>query len=206
MTEIRRTWVAAIVLALLAATAGEASAGRKVFLNGIDLENVDVGKRAFDAAKIEFDADGNVHITVRGFDIEARAAGKGKGKAAAAAAPAGRYFVAHTRSKEGSTQYDVEVWVNGKRARSLRSDDEDAVVEITRFLRAGRNQVKIVAVKNLGKAGKRRSFSPEHKAGIVIGEGTVGDGVVTLRKTVAQWECNASQSGKLAETYSFDAE
>ena len=62
---------AAIATVVLLASPATASAGdRKVYLNGIDLANVDVPSQSFAGCDVKFDAAGNVHITVKGLEMK----------------------------------------------------------------------------------------------------------------------------------------
>ncbi len=218
--------VAAAALALVA-TSGFAHAdrtGRRVFLNGVELTDVDVGEREFSGAKVRFDADGNVHIQVDGLQIGTRelAPARGPATVSRAAQPVGkrpasprpivagsltgRFFVANRGAESGRVQYDVAVYVNKRLVKTVRAGERDGVVEITKYVRTGKNRVRIVATKNLGKAGKRRSYSPTDEMEVSIGEGSVDKGVVTIRRTVASLERTAADSGASEERVVFIVE
>jgi len=199
----------AAAVVCLAVPAGDAAADRKVFLNGIDLQNVDVSDKKFDACTVSFDADGNVHITAPGFEIRTRKAEGASGKAADKAEPrpatlTKRYFVANKGTGSGKVQFQVVLYVNGTRVKTVRPGDADGVSEITKHLKAGANEIKVVAVKDLGKSGKRVSYSPKDEMEIILGEGTVDKGVVTIRRTVVQYERNASETGKFTDKVDFE--
>jgi hypothetical protein len=195
----------AVAAVVLAAAPAEAGGGRKVFLNGIDLANVEVPPQAFKSCTVTFDDDGDVHITAPGFEVKTTKLGEAGAARDAAAHPRKRYFVANTGTAAGKVQYDIAVYVNGKKARTILSGSEDTVVEITDALSVGKNAIKLVASKNLGKAGKRRSYSPEDVTEILIGEGDVAKGTVMLRKAVITYRRNASESAGFTDAFELTA-
>ena len=199
MPRTLRAIAIAAVLASLA-YAGDARADRKVYLNGLDLTGVEVPARAFDAAKVRFDADGNVHITVPGYEVKAKSV-----EEPPAAAVTRRYFVAHTGTASGRVQYRITVYVNGTPVKTIRPGERDGVVEVTRFARAGDNRLHLVAKKDLGKERKRRSYSPADEVEIVLGQGTLVDGAVKLGKPLVRYSRNASESKDFNDAFRFEA-
>ena len=196
--------IALVFAALCIVVAPSARAERRVFLNGLDLKDVEVADQSFDGCSVRFDGDGNVHITAPGFEVKKR-------KAAASDESAGeqvatltrRYYLAHKGDRVGKVQYEVAIYINGKRVKTVLAGADDGVVEITRYLSAGQNAVRLVATKTLGKSGKRRSFSPKDRLEIIIGEGEVEKGVVTIRRTVVKYARNASETGPFTDRFRF---
>jgi hypothetical protein len=203
---LHRILISLLFAAVVAAGAAPAEAGhRKVFFNGVDLENVDVSPQTFKSCTVEFDKDGNVHVTAPGLKVKKRKAKDKAERRSASDEPSltKRYFIANRGTASAKAQFDVTVYVNGARARTVRAGDPDGVVEVTKLLEPGENQVKIVASKNLGKSGKRRSQSAQDTIEIVLGEGTVSKGVVTMTTTVQRYERNASETGTFTDRYPF---
>jgi hypothetical protein len=121
-------------------------------------------------------------------------------------APAGgRYFLVSRQRVRGSVQYDVDVFVNGKLVKTVRSDRDPVILEITGQVRRGSNLVRMVARKNLGTSDKRASFSPTDVLEIIIGEGTVANGTVTVRKGLIEYRRNASESRAFTDSLQFTA-
>jgi hypothetical protein len=54
-----------------------AQAKRKVFLNGVDLENVEVPAQVFTQCEVRFDDKGNLHIKAPGFQVATTPANQG---------------------------------------------------------------------------------------------------------------------------------
>ena len=137
-------------LALAAAAPAAALAGPAVTLNGVPIDGAT--NQRFDSCAVVIDAQGNVHITAKGYAVKGEGAEPAAGVAAApassAVAPAAattalaapsappppgarlarRYFLATEQSQPDGTQYDVEVFVNASWIRTLRSADAQAVV------------------------------------------------------------------------------
>ena len=58
-----------------------------------------------------------------------------------------RYWLVTEQSVPGMTDYDIDVYVNAKWIRKLRSADEQLVTEVTKQLVPGKNSVVLVARK-----------------------------------------------------------
>ncbi len=197
---------AIVILCLLLAWSPSARAdGRKVFLNGIDLSNVEVSAHEFKSCTVKFDKDGNVHINAPGFEMAKTKKGTRKARRSKPILSK-RYFLVNKGMAAGKVQFDVAVSINGKKVRTVRSGVRDGVVEVTEHMKVGGNRIKLVARKNLGKDKKRVSYSPSDEIEITIGVGTLADGVVTLRKTVLLYERNASETGRFSDAFVIESE
>lgn len=203
------------IVAVVAALCAPGVAAADLFING---ENVTgIRNVSLVNARVRIDERGNVHVdapgyTVRRVDVasanaaatQAPAAGaatgpavRGAGQVApnSAAAPAQApltrryYLVTH---ETGPTQYDLEVFVNGTSIARVRAGGDPVIDLLNRFLRAGRNEIRVVAHKVLGDQG-RRSQSPNHTHRVLIGEGSEEGGQVTLDSTFVDYSVNASQ-------------
>ncbi len=195
---------AIVILSLLLAWSPSARADdRKVFLNGIDLSNVEVPAHEFKSCTVKFDKDGTIHITAPGFEVSKTKQGK-----AMRSKPllSKRYFLVNKGTAAGKVQFDVTVYINGKKVRTVRSGVRAGVVEVTEHMKAGTNRLKLVARKNLGKDKKRVSYSPNDEIEISIGVGTLADGVVTIRKTVLFYQRNASETGRFSDSFDVRSE
>lgn len=196
-----------VILSLLCAWSPGARAGeRKIFLNGIDLSNVEVPVHEFKSCTVRFDQDGNVHISAPGFEMAKTK--KGKKAAAKRSKPilSARYFLVNKGMSSGKVQFDVTVYINGKKVRTVRSGVRDGVIEVTKYMRAGNNRIELVARKNLGKNKKRASYAASAEIEIVFGVGTLADGSVILRKTVLSYQRNASETGRFSDSFDVQSE
>jgi hypothetical protein len=198
------SWIVSTTAAVLLGAVGSAHAQRKVYLNGIDLADVEVTNQSFQSCAVKFDANGAVHITAKGFDIakQPTAGGEAKPVERKVVTPlTKRYFLVSKQNRLGATQYDVDVIINRRHVATIRSRRDPAIVEITRYLVGGANRVHLIANKNLGKTGKRRSYSPEDAMEILMGEGSVADGTVTLRSTPIHYRRDASETERFTDHF-----
>jgi hypothetical protein len=202
---MRRMLSTVLVLGILGVAAS--AEARDVYLNGIKLDsNVVLKNQTFSACEVKFDEAGNVYITAKGFKIQLKEA-DGTQPAADEPPPAAdgklakRYWLVSKQTKRGVTQYDLDIYVNDSLAKKVRSNDDATVLEVTKFVKAGANKVRVVAVKNLGD--KRVSSSPTDTLEVVIGEGNVAGGTVTIDKPVVTYKRSASETENFADNYAF---
>jgi len=192
--------------------AARPAAARDVYLNGVKLDsNVVLTNQRFDACEVQFDGNGNVYITAKGFKVQLAPTAGTTGDGAAAKEPAAappadgkptkRYWLVAPQPRRGQVQYDLDVYLNGALVKKVRSGDDRVVLEVTAKVKAGENRVKVVATKNMGN--KRASSSVADTMEIVLGEGTVGGGTVMIDKPVVTYKRNASETGNFADDFTF---
>lgn len=194
--------VLACVLVLLPLAAH----GRDVYLNGVKLDsNVVLTNQTFPACEVKFDDKGDIWITAKGFKIDVKPAAD-EPKPAETPAPVGdrvakRYWLVSTQTKRGIVQYDVDVFINGKFVKKVKSADAQVVLEVTKYVKPGSNKVRMVATKVVGD--KRLSTSPSDVLEVVLGEGDVGGGTVAIDKPVATFRRTASETRNVSEDFTF---
>ncbi|HEY4222457.1 MAG TPA: hypothetical protein VGO62_13975 [Myxococcota bacterium] len=187
-----RTHLLVFALAASFSTAATAKAG--VFLNGVNIDGVTNQK--FDNVTVVIDDKGNVLIQAKGYEVQA-AAPKPAG-AVTPAADAGpvtkRYFMVSEIAGVGMAQYDIDVFVNSVWIKRVSSSDPQgqAVVEISRFLKKGKNTVHFTAKKNI--VDQRKSSSPAHYVKVTIGEGNVGGNNVMIDNPLVEYGRDASMT------------
>src|SRR2546428_9687050 len=138
-----------------------------IFLNGVNIDGVRA--QTFEKCRaVRIDDKGNLHLDCPGYQVE------NPGGAAAAPvvlpsipvagaslAPPGlakHYFLVTEQNDGAAAQYDIDVYVNSKWVRKVRSGDEQIVLDITKFLSPGANKVLFAATKRAPKAGAASSF------------------------------------------------
>jgi hypothetical protein len=186
------------IAALLAAP--EATAN--VYLNGVDISSVR-GQTFEKCDSVTIDAAGNVMLNCPGYQVEAVEAPKPPPRPAAAApaqvggALGKRYFMVTERSADGAAQYDIDVYINSKWVRRLRSDEEQIVMEVTKYMGPGSNRVLFAATKNL--EGGRKSFSPASFISVIIGEGDMQGSKVMIDNPLIEWKRTGAESENVTE-------
>ncbi|HEX9242251.1 MAG TPA: hypothetical protein VF875_07380 [Anaeromyxobacter sp.] len=196
--------------ALLGASAS-AAAPPSVSLNGVNIDGVT--SQRFDHATVVIDAQGNVDIQVKGYEARSTeitvkqrpqtgAGGGAGGPGAAAGKMSRRYFVAVENTPPG-TQYDLAIFVNAQWIREVKSAEPSAVIEITKYLRAGQNRVTLAATKRL--AGQRLAYGREVTLKVVGGEGNVGGDHVMIDVPLFETTRTAAEMDDKTEEFVFDA-
>ncbi len=111
------------------------------------------------------------------------------------------YWMVTHQNAPGMTEFDIDVYVNAKWLMTLRNGNQQDVVEVTRFLIPGQNNVTFEAKKL--SSGPRKSFSPEHQFIVVIGEGDAGGDNVMINNPLVTFKRSAADSESSSKDYSF---
>lgn len=197
-THLPTRWQLPLWLALLvgALTAGPALAKGSVFLNGVNIDGV--VNQKFENVTVTIDDKGNVLIAAKGYEVQAQTPAT---KAAQPAPDAGpvtkRYFLVSETAGPGLAQYDVDVFVNSTWIKRVSSNDLQAVVEVSRWMKKGKNTVHFAATKVMGA--ERKSSSPVHYLKIYIGEGNMGGNNVMIDNALIEYKRDASETGNFAD-------
>lgn len=194
-TDVRLVALAG-ALALGALAAAPAQAKGSVFLNGVNIDGVTNQK--FENVTVTIDDKGNVLITAKGYEVQAQTPAPKPAVPAADAGPVTkRYFLVSETAGPGMAQYDVDVFVNSTWIKRVSSNDLQAVVEVSRWMRKGKNTVHFAATKVLGA--ERKSSSPAHYLKIYIGEGNMGGNNVMIDNALIEYKRDASEMGNFAD-------
>lgn len=198
-----------------------------VFLNGVRIDGLT--NQTFDkVSSVRIDEQGNIHIvapgyTVKTMEVPALAAPAPAAPPVAPAAPAPtaapvapaapqtpapttaptritqRYWLVTEQSAQGKTEYDIDLFINSAWVRKLRNGEGQVITELTRYLRPGKNTVRMMASKVL--TGPRRSQSAEHTFQVIIGEGNEGGGRVMIDKPLIRFQRTAAQTEDVTEEF-----
>lgn len=181
--------------------AGPSLAKPSVFLNGVNIDGVTNQK--FENVTVTIDDKGNVLISAKGYEIQAPVA---TAKPAVPAPDAGpvtkRYFLVSETAGVGLAQYDVDVFVNSTWIKRVSSNDPQAVVDISRWMKKGKNTVHFAATKVMGA--ERKSSSPAHFLKIYIGEGNMGGNNVMIDNALIEYKRDASETTNFADELTIE--
>lgn len=186
--------------ALFLVAAPVSAAEPQVFLNGVNIDGVT--NKVFYDAKVQIDAKGNIYITTG-----AGAATPGTETASAQPTveegkpPTRRYWLVTEKAAPGMSQYDIDLFVNGKWVRRFLDREDHVVMEITKHLTTGPNTLHFVAKKNMGNA--RRSTSPQHYFRIVVGEGSKGGRNVMISRKLVDYKRTALETESFKDAYTI---
>jgi len=199
------------LIALLAVAAGvllpRVATAREVYLNEVRLDDsVKIGPQTLSGCEVRFDANGDVHITAKGYKIQV--APRADQAAPPAPPPQARgprgFWLISKQSQRGAVQYDVDVFINNQLVKKVRSIDDPVVIDVSRYVHAGENHVRMVAVKNIGE--RRVSFSPTDVLEVFVGEGVVGGGTVTVDRVHADFKLTAAETQNTQQDFTFKAD
>lgn len=192
----RAALLCAAALCVGALVASPASAKGSVFLNGVNIDGVVSQK--FENVTVTIDDKGNILIAAKGYEIQTAAPAV---KAPVPAPDAGpvtkRYFLVSETSGLGLAQYDIDVFVNSTWIKRVSSNDPQAVVDISRWMKKGKNTVHFAATKVMGA--ERKSSSPAHYLKVYIGEGNMGGNNVMIDNALIEYKRDASEMGNFAD-------
>jgi hypothetical protein len=186
---------------VLASALGAAPAGRSVFLNGVNIDGVTNQK--FENATVVIDEKGNVLIQVKGYEVQTVPA---QPKPVVPAADPGpvtrRYFLVSETNGPGLAQYDVDVFVNSVWIKRVSSNDAQNVIEISRYMKKGKNSVHFTATKVV--ADVRKSASPQHYLKLYIGEGNMGGNNVMIDNPLLEYKRDASEMQAFSDDFTVE--
>lgn len=189
-----------LVLVLALFSAGASGKG-SVFLNGVNIDGV--VNQKFEGVTVVIDDKGNVMISAKGYEVQAV-----QPKPATPVAPADmgpvtkRYFMVSETSAPGMAQYDIDVFVNSVWIKRVSSNDPQAVLEISRHLKKGKNSVHFTATKVVNDV--RKSASPAHFVKIYIGEGNMGGNNVMIDNPLLEYKRDASETQNDASEFTIE--
>ena len=181
---------------LLLASLLPLAAGAEVYLNGVDISGV--RNQTFENATVRIDAQGNVHIDAPGYAV-AGGSTAGASPATTSGSVEHRYYLITSQNAPGATQYDIDVYINAKWIRTLGSDEDQIVADITRFLRQGENRILLVARKNI--TGGRKSRSPSHYFRVIIGQGNEGGNNVMIERALVDFKRTAADMDDVSKEF-----
>jgi hypothetical protein len=208
--------LAPLLAAALAAAAAPASAGPALTLNGVAIDGIT--SQRFENCTVTIDERGNVHIEAKGYAVRevgaparavtpaALAAVTSAPVPASAAEPprklARRYFLATEHASPG-TQYDLAIFINAQWIREVKASEPQVVMEVTRYLKPGRNKLVVAATKRV--QGERVSTSRDVALKVVLGEGDAGGEHVMIDQVLVEAKRTAAETEDRTDEYVFEA-
>ncbi|NOZ85844.1 MAG: hypothetical protein GXP49_06210 [Deltaproteobacteria bacterium] len=181
-------------------TAGAALA-RSIYLNGVKVDGLT--NQVFKGCQVQIDDQGNVYITAPGYQVKtvgqdnSNSAMSGPATKTRPTTMTKRYWL--VTQVKGDAQYDVDVYINSKWIKKIRSTDEQIVYEITKYLNPGQNKVHFSATKNLSAG--RKSFSKTVFLRIIIGEGNMGGDNVMIDNPIIDKRWTAAETNMASDDF-----
>ncbi|MFH1532697.1 MAG: hypothetical protein ABIK09_18385 [Pseudomonadota bacterium] len=181
-----RAFILALALTLLTAAPAQAD----VYINGQQVRGVT--GLTLENCTVTFNLKGEVHITAPGYKVAAAAALGEQSRTMTQptgpiASVSNRYFLVTRTSTPGSVPLDFEVLVGGKMVKTISSEDNGLVVELTLFLSPGKNSVEIRSLAKTTVAG-----APSDSFGMIIGRGAPNAGSLEIEDVLLNYEVTAN--------------
>lgn len=174
----------------------------EVYVNGVSVDGLT--NHTFEKVTVRLDEKGNVQIDAPGYSVKkVNLAGGAEKPKPADGAITQKYFLVTEQSPPGMTEYEVDLFLNGKFMRTLKSGDEQLVLDITRQLKPGQNLVIIQAKKRYADPSSPRSLSRSHVFRVIIGEGNTTNDQVTIEKQVVTFTRTAADTNDVTQEFSF---
>jgi hypothetical protein len=172
-----------------------------VYLNGVKIDGVTDQK--FEKVTVRIDEKGNVLIEAPGYAVK-QVEGPAQDTASSSSGVISKhYFLVTEQNVVGMSEYDIDLYVNSKWVRKLKSSEDQIVTDITKNLMPGKNQVMFIAKKVA--AGARKSLSKEHFFRVIIGEGNVSGDHVMIDNPVVKFERTAADATDTSQEFALNA-
>lgn len=175
----------------------------EVYVNGVSVDGLT--NHTFEKVTVRLDDKGNVQIDAPGYSVKkVNLSGPAeKAPARPESAITQRYFLVTEQSPPGMTEYEVDLFLNGKFMRTLKSGEEQLVTDITKQLRPGQNLVIIQAKKRYADPSSPKSMSRSHVFRVIIGEGATSRDQVTIEKQLVTFTRTAADTNDVTQEFSF---
>lgn len=175
----------------------------EVYVNGVSVDGLT--NHTFEKVTVRLDDKGNVQIDAPGYSVKKVTLGGGADKPARQpeSAITQKYFLVTEQSPPGMTEYEVDLFLNGKFMRTLKSGDEQLVTDITKSLRPGQNIVIIQAKKRYADPNSPKSQSRSAVFRVIIGEGATSSDQVTIEKQLVTFTRTAADTNDVTQEFSF---
>lgn len=174
----------------------------EVYVNGVSVDGLT--NHTFEKVTVRLDDKGNVQIDAPGYSVKkVNLTNSADKPARPESAITQKYFLVTEQSPPGMTEYEVDLFLNGKFMRTLKSGDEQLVTDITRSLRAGQNIVIIQAKKRYADPSSPKSMSRSAVFRVIIGEGNTTSDQVTIEKQLVTFTRTAADTNDVTQEFSF---
>lgn len=189
-------WLPLVVLLL--ADVARANDGVSVYVNEVNVDGLT--NQNFDKVNVRIDEKGNVHIEAPGYAVKRLESKEMKPPPAPEATITKKYFL--VTEQNGATGYDIDVFLNGKFLRTLASGEPQVIIDLTRQLKAGKNQVLVQAKKRVA-AKEDAKGAPPHVFRVIVGEGVANDAQVIIEKQLVTFTRAAVETNDVTQEFAF---
>ena len=187
--------------AMLLLLAAVPAAAAEVFVNNVNVDGLT--NQQFEKVNVRIDDKGNVYIEAPGYAVKRVSVGPVAEAAKEEGIITKKYFLVTENNPVGATEYDIDLFINGKFIRGMHSSDDQIVAEITKHLRPGKNQIQLQAKKVIANKEQPKSFSKSHVFRVIVGEGKVTEDQVVIEKPLITFTRTAADQDDVAQEFSL---
>ncbi|TMA28925.1 MAG: hypothetical protein E6J78_04320 [Deltaproteobacteria bacterium] len=176
-----------------------------VYLNGVNIDGL--RSQTFEKCRsVKIDDRGDVRLDCPAYQVESQPTPAGApppplATAGLATSITKHYWLVTEQNDGAAAQYDVDVFVNSKWVRKVKSGDGQMVLEITKYLQPGANKVLFAATKHL-EAG-RKSTAAGSYVKFIVGEGEAGGNNVMIDNPLIEMKRSAAETDNLNEEFTI---
>lgn len=168
--------------------------GREVYINGVNMKNVELTNQVFKGCTVTIDDKGNIHIKAPGVVIQTSEDADKKTRTKVEDEDVdGEFYLVSFTNRPGATQYDIEVFINGKFVRRIRSTTKQVSMKISHLLKKGKNEIMFVSRKNYGGKDRVSESSMDYMR-VVLGKGVETKGRLIIRTSEAEVKRTAEET------------
>lgn len=172
-----------------------------VFVNGVNVDGL--ANQTFEKVTVKLDEKGNVLIDAPGYNVQ-KVSGAPEAPPVRELATITKHYILVTEQTQlGATEFDIDLFVNGKLVRTMHSGDDQIVSEVTKYLRPGKNAVMFQAKKHLSNAQQPKSVSRAHVFRVIIGEGEMGTDQVLIENPIVKFERTAADMADAVQEFTL---
>jgi hypothetical protein len=172
-----------------------------VYLNGVNVDGIT--NQTFEKVTVRIDGAGNLMIDAPGYSVKKVTSAPDAPPPVHEVGISKHYILVTEQSPLGATEYDIDVFINGKLVRSLHSGEDQIVSEVTKYLRPGKNAVMFQAKKNFANKDQPKSVSRSHVFRVIIGEGEMGTDQVMIENPVIKFERSAADMTDVVQEFTL---
>lgn len=179
----------------------------EIFFN--DVKVTGLRDQVFQNCTVKFDGNGNVYVTAKGYTVKVVQQSapiedsKNTKETQSLPAVAHKYYLVSILQEAAKTQYDVDVFINDKWVKKIHDQDPQVVLEVTQYLRPGKNDIQFVGTKKLGDK-KRLSTAASDFLRVLIGQGLAAGDTVNITATLADFIASADKTESLGKRVEID--
>ena len=172
----------------------------EVYVNDVNVEGLT--NQSFEKVTVRLDEKGNVHIDAPGYTVK-RVTMAAPKETQAAGTITQKYFLVTEQTSPGATEYDIDVFINGRLLRTLGSSEPQLVTEVTRELKPGKNSIILQARKEPESKERPRSTAKTNVFRVIIGEGGARNDQVVLDKQLITFTRTAAETNDVTQEFTI---